>query len=350
MPLEEKFRRLYGVMQSDIARTREKLAARTQGHDGVAFDDGGNVAFTRGNAIVWRARAELVAGFTPELNTLRWAWGGASAGGRMDAAYREAQRYSLAELMCTQLAVDGEEEARRIIDVAAQLARSEGVVRQEDGTRILYYALFDGRAGQASDRAGSWRPAANLATSSSSAPGAFTPAVSAWSVAPPALGGATPGGPALRRSATGVPVRTLAPVAAIDVSPESEPAFLAPPPPPLPTRTAQPQPVREPTREIFFPVAQCALAAVAHAMSHGFKQALLVVTIDLKETKGRFLVQLVASDANGDLVALEPARDLLDATAKMIADDARDGNGRWRRLVARLTATERGASVAVEVR
>ena len=89
---------------------------------------------------------------------------------------------------------------------------------------------------------------------------------------------------------------------------------------------------------------------MAHALPHGFKQALLVVTVDQQANKGRFLVQLVASDAQGDLVALEPARDLLDATAKMIAEDARDGNVRWRRLVARLTATGRGASVAVEVR
>src|SRR5438094_7090702 len=103
MPLEERFRRMYGVMQSDIVRTRERLSARTNGHDSLAFDDAGSVAFVRGAAILWRARAELVAGFTPELNVLRWAWGGASAGGRLDAAYREAQRYSLAELMCTQL-------------------------------------------------------------------------------------------------------------------------------------------------------------------------------------------------------------------------------------------------------
>jgi hypothetical protein len=287
---------------------------------------------------------------------LRWAWGGASVAGRIDAAFREAQRYSLAELMCTQLSVDGEVEARNVVDVALQLAHAEGVVRQEDGARVLYYALFDGRAGQASDRAGSWRPAANIAASSTATPGTFKPAVSAWTVAPPALGNA----PALRRTSTGVPVRTiappLAPVAPIEVSEDSLDEFVPPPPPRMPSQMSPPMhtapaaPIREPSREGFLPVATVALAAVAHALPGGFKQALIVVTLDQRESKGRFLVQLVATDARGDLVALEPARELLDATAKMIADDAREGNGRWRRLVARLTATERGASVAVEVR
>jgi hypothetical protein len=97
------------------------------------------------------------------------------------------------------------------------------------------------------------------------------------------------------------------------------------------------------------PVAQVALGDVAAAVP-GFGQALVVVRVELDaQGKGKFFVQVVARDGHGDLVPIDPSRALLDAAAKLIADDARDGNGRWRRLSARLRPTVRGASVDVEV-
>ena len=61
-------------------------------------------------------------------------------------------------------------------------------------------------------------------------------------------------------------------------------------------------------------------------------------------------MHFVASDAQGDLVSLEVTRELFETAGKMIGDDAREGNGRWKRLTARLRATAKGASVDVEVK
>ena len=352
MPLEEPFRRLYGVMQSDIARTRERFGQRVAGHDSVAFDDEEQLLFRSGARLVFRARTEVIATFVPELGLLRWGWAGRPHDGpraRVDAARREARQYRLGELACEQLTVDHERDAVQLVELAAQLIRADGVFRHEDGARVVFLALLDGR-GEA-DRQ-SVRPLAGPGLASTAPAAPVAPAAqAAWSVAPPP---AAPK-PALRRQPTGA--GRLPPYATIDVLPDDldlaaagATAATATAATAHPTPSALPAPIREPTREVFFPVAQVALAAIAQALPDGFHQALFVITLELHDGRVRFFLQLVVSDPNGDLRALEPEKELLEATATMIAADARDGNGRWRRLAARLTPTARGASVDVQVR
>jgi hypothetical protein len=105
----------------------------------------------------------------------------------------------------------------------------------------------------------------------------------------------------------------------------------------------------EPSRELLAPVAREAIALVVAAVPEGFRQALLTVSVDVQGGKARFFVNLVASDAAGELTAVEPSQKLFEAVATMIGEQRRQGGSAWRRLVARLRATERGASIEVEV-
>jgi hypothetical protein len=367
--LDDRLRKLAASMAGDVARSRQRHAHRVAGHDAVVFDDLGNVQFRRGPSVLHRARAEVLASFSPELGLFRWGWAGRGAGGSfsaIDAAFREGKRFGFSELTSDQLTVDTDEDAHLLIDVAAQLARAEAVVHREEGTRIVFFALFDGVTAAPGSQA--------TPREAPQAPGAFRPAqVGTFSLAPPSATHA----PALRRTGS-PPMRSLPPVAPIEVSddpddfdavadrlfPPSHRPSTAPvpdlktaPPPPGGTPmergsipTPAPPEVRQPSRATFFPLAQIALAHVNAALGGAFHQALLVITIDVQATKGRFFVQLVASDRRGDLSSLEPTRDLLDATARFIGEDSREGNARWRRLVARLTATAKGASVDVEVK
>jgi hypothetical protein len=103
-----------------------------------------------------------------------------------------------------------------------------------------------------------------------------------------------------------------------------------------------------PSREIFMPTAQLALGIVAGTMREGFEQALLIVSVEAHEGKARFSVVLVAADARGELHALDTPRELVDAAARMIVDDARAGNPRWHKLIARLRP--RGGGIDVDVK
>ncbi|MEO7097192.1 MAG: DUF6882 domain-containing protein [Polyangiales bacterium] len=371
--IDDRLRKLAALMQGDVMRGRERHAARISGHDAMVFDERGTVQFRRGPAVLHRARAEVLASFSPELGLFRWGWAGRGSGAAavtIDGAFREGRRQGLQELTCEQLTVDSEDDARLLIEVAAQLVRAEAVVHREEGTRVVFFALFDG--GSTSTSSASMGRHGDPRDAVVGAPG-FRPAeVGTFSLAPPT----SSSHPTSRTTAP--PMRSLPPMAPIEVSRELEdfesvlvrpaPRSTAPstapgldfqtsPPPPGGTPmergsipTPAPPEVRQPSRATFFPLAQLALGHVAAVLPGGFRQALLVITIDVQASKGRFFVQLVASDARGDLLSLEPSRDLLDATARFIGEDAREGNSRWRRLVARLTATAKGASVDVEVK
>lgn len=372
MGLDEKFRKVAALMEADIARTRERFASRIAGHDHVAFDESGAAVYKRGNGVVYRASADVLASYQPEMGLFRWGWAGrignAPTKNRVDAAYREAAQYALPQFTVDQLPLDDDTEADLLAWVGAHLGRAEGILRREEGTRTVYFALYDGHPGEAatvakSDRHSSMPIGAYTDMSQFQPPGGLTPGgfkpaavgdargINAYSIAPPGPPGTSPPSNATtsRRSTATLPIRSLPPIAPIELSKESGPVAPRAMPTSSPSSSA-PTPVREPSRAIFFPVAQLALGSVAAAMPQGFHQALLSITLDLAEAKSRFFVQLVASDARGELVSLDPSRELLDATGKMIGDDARDGNGRWRRLVARLRATARGASVDVEVK
>lgn len=382
MALANKLQRLVLLMEPDIQRMLEKQAQRTVGHDDVRWDERtGHASFLRGGGLLWQPRAEKIGEWSAELGLFRWWWTGTRFGEhartRLDAAYREGERYGLPELTTDPVAIDSIDDAEALARLAAQLARADGVLRIRNGDRASFVALFDAKSestrpaelaeSRLRDTAvtrpsqrPAWISSDPLEQPTDRPPGFVPAAIGAprrpFSVAPPPRHDASARG--------GLGVRSIPPLRPIDVLPDDDgfdaPRIPAPPRMPgAPTPTPPPpagiasassaSPIREPSREIFMPVAQAALGDVASAVP-GFGQALVVVRVEVDPSgKGRFFVQLVAANQAGDLVALDPSRALLDAAAKLIADDARDGNGRWRRLSARLRPTPRGASVDLEV-
>lgn len=364
MPLSNKLRRVALLMEPDVQRTLEKQAHRVAGHDGARFDDRtGTMVFSRNGGVLWQPRAERIGDWLPDLGMFYWWWHGTKFAefprSKLDVIYREGQNYALPELTTDSVGAESLDDAELLAHLALQLLRADGLHRSRAVDRVSWFALFGGGASEAprmpSDAASlrdtsvnsaSQRPAWLTTDPHEAGVGsgpAFVPAKvgapkGAWSIAPP------PSRPSGERAAL-LGARTMPPV---EVSPEpvvdaipKAPRAPAPPPPNLP--------VREPTREIFMPVAQTALAEVAATVPQ-FAQALVVVRVEaVQPGKHRFFVQLVALDDDGDLISLDPSRALLDAATKMIADDARDGNGRWHKLAARLRPTARGASVDVEV-
>ena len=97
----------------------------------------------------------------------------------------------------------------------------------------------------------------------------------------------------------------------------------------------------------------------------GYRQGLFVITVhgahgahgahgdgsgSEAPGKRRLVVQLVALDVTGMLRALDPPTSLIEATARMIEADEKDGNGPWRKLSARITPKpDGGATLHVDV-
>lgn len=145
--------------------------------------------------------------------------------------------------------------------------------------------------------------------------------------------------------------------------PSREPSALtsalpsSPPSPSSPPIPKPQHPLREPSRALFLPVANAALAALTHG-SKAYLQGLFVVTLDREpqhehahasETR-RIVVQLVVVDAAGILRALDPPDDVVEAAATMVEADRREGNGHWRKLSARITPKpDGGATLHVDV-
>lgn len=368
MALSEKFRRLALLMEPDVQRMVERHAQRVSGHDAARFDDrNGIVSYQRQGALLWQPRAEKIGEWSNELALFRWYWYGVRFGEgphrRLDIVHREGENYGLIELVTDAVNIESEVDAQALAQLAAQLARADGVLRIKHPDRVLFFALYDGKASEAPrgdtlrDTAvnqGSQRPewmTNDPHDQPTDAPMQFRAAAvgqaRGFSIAPPQRRDSSmsmrPGGS-----------RTMPPVRPLEVSTDDGYDAIPAAPPPLPripmssVPPPPPLPVREPARELFMPVAQAALGDVAATVPE-FAQALVVLRVESAQGKGRFFVQLVALDSEGDLIALDPSRGLLDAAAKFIADDARDGNGRWNKLAARLRKTERGASVDLDV-
>ena len=103
--------------------------------------------------------------------------------------------------------------------------------------------------------------------------------------------------------------------------------------------------VREPARELVVPVVRVANEILRRATDDHAQRALLIVNVDTSREKARFFVTLVASTNDGDLAAVDTTRELLDATGAMLGEDARSGNGRWRKLVVHFDCA--GADTAI---
>jgi hypothetical protein len=118
-----------------------------------------------------------------------------------------------------------------------------------------------------------------------------------------------------------------------------------PPPPVAPAPSTEVVSLREPERTLLLPVVHAANTEILRAFERRAKKALLIVNIDTSRDKARFFVTLVAATDDGDLWALDTTRELLDATATMLVEDAGSGNGRWHKLVVRIECEGEGAAI-----
>jgi hypothetical protein len=181
----------------------------------------------------------------------------------------------------------------------------------EKGGDILYFALFEVRA---------TTPVTKLP------PGYMTPA------------------PPQSDRFPSVTLKSTSPVAntpAVSLFPPAEPAA---------AETEEISAFRAPTQEAFAPVLRAATDDIGATLAEGFTRALILVTVEVIGGKGRFFVHLVAADPRGNLHAVEPSRELIEVTGKFVLEDAHAGNGRWRRLVASVRRTAKGATVEFELR
>ena len=155
--------------------------------------------------------------------------------------------------------------------------------------------------------------------------------------------------------ATSVPLPSTIETVARDEEPESVPdgrgaaqvtrMFAARSFPPPKAEPTKPPPVREPKAKVLAPLVEAAAQLLAGEVPGGFAQAVVIVQLEVDGQRARFFVQIVATDANADLWTPEATPDVGRAAAKVIADDALDGNGRWTRLVLRLQRASREALV-----
>jgi hypothetical protein len=273
--------------------------ARVAGHDEVRIDENRQiVAWLRAGMLMLEAPAELVGTFFPELGLFRWWWSGKEhtlslSPSRLDEAFAHAQKADLRALLTRQHQLDSEEDAAMLCRVATYFAHATGMVRDQRGDRVSFYAVF-----AASTRA---------------------PIVPDLDI-----------------------VRTLPPPAV------AERRSSAPPPPPARDSAPPPQsarPVSEPARELVVPVVRVANEVLRRALDDHARRALVIVNVDTSREKARFFVTLVASTDDGDLAAVDTTRELLDATGTMLGEDARRGNGRWRKLVVHFDCA--GADTAI---
>jgi hypothetical protein len=275
-----------GIRAEFIAR-QEEHAARVALHDAFHLDvPGGTARWSRNDEALWEGIAEPIARWYPEFGLLRWWWSTTEVGGagrRMDEAFAEAQRSDLKALATRQLNLDDEVDAEMLCRVAAYYANARAMIRRTEGDEISYYALFDTKPNQR-----------------------------------------------LVRFAAD-PLRTLPPSAGYESRSVPPPAMERPSQPPLAARV-----LREPSREILLPLANVAGKVLRRACPLGYRQAILIVSVDTSREKARFFVQLVVLDQAGDLDAVDTTRELLDTVATFIGDDIKSGNARWRKFTVRL--------------
>jgi hypothetical protein len=308
-----RVRKLLEILRPQIQELEATYAERSAGHDDVVLDAvNQSILYLRGHEPVWRARAELVGRFEPDLGTFRWWWVGRASLGpeRMDAAYAEAQKRELVAFQQKQLLVEDAREARQLALLAAHFAKADGLFERPgsgaaEGT-IEYWALWDTWYG------GRSRP--SLSTPSAPVPRAPS---SSKLVEPDE-----------ESRPSSVPPPVLFPGTLASISPS---AFATmPPPAPVTIPPAPPTGVAHPSASL----ASLVGAALARAGASDYAQALLVVSVDAQGGKARFFVQLVAL-SGGVLVAVDTTRELLTASGTLVARAVKPGAPPPRRITLR---------------
>jgi hypothetical protein len=286
----EGARRVDRAGSADWDARAQAHESRIAGCDDMRIDhERQTAAWTRGGVLVLEAPAELIGVFFPELGLFRWWWSGKEHAihltpTRLDEAFAQAQRTDLRALLMRQHQLDSEEDAAMLCRVAAYYAHATTMVRQESDDRVSFFAVFVAKV-------------------------PIVPDLDFARTLPP---------PPVRE-----PART----------PSAPPVALAPPS------------VREPARSLVLPVVHVANTMIRRAFHDRAPSALLIVNVDTSRDKARFYVTLVVATDDGDLTALDTSRELLDAAGIMLGEDARSGNGRWRKLVVRIDCEGEGAAI-----
>lgn len=356
MPLDEATRRFAFLLQRDMRRISERREEHAARGEEITFDSVSRAAImrTRRGETVARFYGEVLATYAPHDRILRWAWAGRSSSAPAthgDVVFREGQARGVPQLSMSVVGDLELEEAKTLVKLGALVARAEGVHDRMIGGEVELIGLFE----------------------RSSPSEAVEPArESRFSVPPPPVAekGAEPKGPPPRAYRSIPPIREIfeprsgsSPPRAMSTATGGSGFGGTPASAPPPSASASPSPssppvakkLREPSRALFVPVANAALAALTRG-SKSYLQGLFVVTLDREPREGttsekrRIVVQLVVIDAAGILRALDPPDDLVEAAAAMVDADRREGNGHWRKLSARITPKpDGGATLHVDV-
>lgn len=346
MPLDEATHRFSFLLQRDLRKLADEEESRTARGEALRYDSVSRLAVyeSRGGDVAGRLYGEVLASYSADDRIFRWAWAGRSPSASAthgDAIFREGQARAVPQLAMSVVADLDPDEALTLARLGALTARARAL-------HVRDVPLGTSPA-VASSRSPSFRAASVefVGLFERPRPSDESRAAEArYSVPPPppasVPGKTTPAPPRAYRSLP--PIREVwePRVGGSRARSEKAPSSAAPP--------GGARALREPAREAFLPVANAALAALARKCA-GYKQGLFVVVVDEAASRARrgVLVQLVAVDAQGLLVALDPATDLLEAAAQMVDDDRRRGNV-WRRLSARVTPKpDGGATLHVDV-
>jgi len=357
MPLDEATHRFSFLLQRDLRRlasVREESAARGET---LKFDSVSRIAIveTRRGDAVSRLHGEILATYAPDDRILRWAWAGRSPSAPSthgDAVFREGQARGVPQLAMSVVGDLDEEEAATLVKLGALVARAEGVHERRVGADIEFVGLFDRARPPAAADAPAGRfsvpppPATERSHSTGPPPRAYRSIPPIREIFEPRTHGSRP--PAERTSTSWSNLGA----AGTSRSASSSGASSTPSPAPVASSIPVAKKLREPSRALFLPVANAALAALTRG-SKGYLQGLFVLTLDTggRGTEPRrLMVQLVVIDAAGILRALDPPVDVIEAAASMVEADRSEGNGAWRKLSARITPKpDGGATLHVDV-
>ena len=283
----EGARRVDHAVREDWDVRMRAHETRVAGYDEIRVEgERPTAAWRRVGMLMLEAPAELIGSYTPDLGLFRWWWAGKENSlnivpTRLDQAFAQAQKNDLRELLTRQHQLDGEDDAAMLCRVAAYFAHATAMVRQQEGDRVSYYAVF-----AAATRA---------------------PIVPDLEI-----------------------VRTLPPPPVRNSAPPS----------------GGPPTVREPGRGLLLPLVHIASGLIRRVFREDARRGVLIVNVDTTRDKARFFVTLVGSSSDGELASLDTTKDLLDAAGVMIGEDARSGNGRWRKLVVHIECVGGGAEVS----
>jgi hypothetical protein len=355
MPLDEATRRFAFLLQRDLRRMTERRQEQAARGDEMKFDSVSRIAIVqaRGGGPVTRLHGEVLATYAPYDRILRWGWAGRAPSASPthgDVIFREGQARGVPQLAMSVVGDLDYEDAATLVKLGALVARAEAVHERKVSTDVQFIGLFERS-----------RPAENAEAPESR-----------FSVPPPPTERAPsqPPGPVPRAYRSIPPIREVfeprthgsrPPVDAagaatswsnLGAAGTSSSASSAPPAQRSSSSIPVAKKLREPSRALFLPVANAALAALTRG-SKGYLQGLFVLTLDT-EGRGneprRLMVQLVVIDLAGILRALDPPVDVIEAAASMVEADRREGNGTWRKLSARITPKPNGgATLHVDV-